>query len=76
MRSFYQIYPVSCDFLIKAAKAKANDNLMHHNSSDTPWIWKRQFPNFGHKNDSGQSRIFNEIQHPTGNVLKNWDTKK
>ena len=44
------------------------DNLMHHNSSDTPWIWNRQFPNFGHKNASGQSQIFNEIQHQTRSV--------
>ena len=44
------------------------DNLMHHNSLDTPWIWKRQFPYFGHKNASGQSRIFNEIQHQTRSV--------
>ena len=36
MRSIYRIYPVSRDFLIKAAKAKADDNLMHHNSLDTP----------------------------------------
>ena len=44
------------------------DNLMHHNNSDTPWIIKRQFPNFGHKNACGQSRIFNEIQHQTHSV--------
>ena len=41
---------------------------MHQNSLDTPWIWKRQFPKFGHKNASGQSQIFNEIQHQTRSI--------